>query len=422
MRHVVVGASAAGLAAAESLLQTDPGAEVTLLSEEPHPPYCRPLISYWLARETPDDRFPLPSRSLEHVDLRTGTRAVSLDPERGRLRLDTGEELDYDRLCLATGAASRSLGLEGESLENVFGFRTWEDALRIDAELERGAERAAVLGGGLVGVKAALALAARGVETTLCVTSSHPLSQVVDLEAGGLVAAEIEAQGVRVRTGVRPVGFEERKNRATAVRFEGGDGDLTCDLVVRGKGVDPRTELVRGHIRDPAQGIPTDGELRTPLPNVWAAGDAARTFDVAVGHPRVNAIWPLAAEQGALAGRNMAGAGETYGGGVAMNAVKVGRLFLVSAGLVRDLDASCAEGVRRNPATGEYRKVVTRRGILVGVLFLGVGDSGKLVAQTGLLVSAIRRAAPVGELPFDPLAGSLHWGAYAFARAEEAGS
>lgn len=93
MRHVVVGACAAGLSAAEALLDLDPGATVTVLTDEPYPPYCRPLLSYALAGDTPDTLFPLPSGVLTRVELRTGARAVALDPREKRLRLASGELL-----------------------------------------------------------------------------------------------------------------------------------------------------------------------------------------------------------------------------------------------------------------------------------------------------------------------------------------
>ncbi|GAB4286859.1 MAG: FAD-dependent oxidoreductase [Deferrisomatales bacterium] len=417
MRHVVVGASAAGLAAAEAILSIDPAAHVTLLTEEPHPPYCRPLISYWLAQEIPEDRFPLPSPVLSRVELRTGVRAVALDPEGRRLELASGERLAYDRLCLATGAASKPLGLEGEGAPNVFGFRTRDDARGIAEEIDRGARRALVLGGGLVGVKAALALAARGVETRLCIASPHPLSQTVDEGAGALVAAALEEAGVRVAAGWKPQGLRVEGGRVTAVGFAPGPRWEPCDLVIRGKGVAPRVELFEALGAGSAQGVATDETLATPLPHVWAAGDAVLSFDLAWERPRLHAIWPAAVEQGTVAGRNMAGARESYPGSLAMNAVKIGDLFAVSVGIVRPPEGPYAVRTRREPARRLYRRVVTRQGRLVGAVFAGPDDGAAGVHQAGLLVSAVRAGRRADELPFDPLEDRIHWGRVACAAA-----
>lgn len=406
MRYVVVGASAAGLAAAEGVLEVDPGAEVLLLSDEPYLPYCRPLLSYRLAGETPYSLYPLPSRALERAEVRTGALVMSLDAVARRLTLESGETLFYDRLCLATGAASKPLGLAGEEADNVFGFRTRADAEAVEAELARGTRRAVVLGAGLVGVKAAHALAARGVETLLCATSAYPLSQSADDKAGALVARALEGEGVQMRFGNRPTALEVQAGRVAAVHFDPPGSREPCDLVIRGKGVDPRSELLgqRG-------GIPADDQLRAPAPDVWAAGDAALTYDVAWGEPRGNALWPMAVEQGRLAGRNMAGAGETYPGSLAMNSVRVGGLHLVTAGIVRPPAGPYRVLQREDPARGTYRKVVLRDGRLVGAVFAGEAE------QAGLVIAAIRAGTRLEDLPFDPLAERFHWGAYAFAGA-----
>lgn len=416
MHHVIVGASAAGLAAAEAILSLEPSADVTLLSEEEHRPYCRPLISYRLAGETPDTLFSIPSPAWTSVTLKTGTRAVSLDPVEKLLRLGSGETLAYDRLCLATGAASKPLGLAGEESPNVIGFRTREDLDGIEAEIASGTRRALVLGGGLVGVKAAHALAARGLETLLCITSEHPLSQAVDATAGAMVLGALEADGVRVCVGHRPAELRVAKGRIAEVRFDPPGRVERCDLVIRGKGVAPRTELAAGFGFEASHGLPVDEHLRTPLPDVWAAGDAAAPFDVAWGLPRINAIWPMAVEQGALAGRNMAGAREPYSGGVGMNSLKVAGLYVVSVGVTRPPDGSFRSVCAGGQGEDYYRKVVTREGRLVGAILAGLEGERDAVHQAGMLVSAVRRGARLEELPFDPLDRRARWDRYAFSR------
>ncbi|MBI5014781.1 MAG: FAD-dependent oxidoreductase [Deltaproteobacteria bacterium] len=407
MRYVIIGASAAGMAGAQAVLELDPAAEVVILSEEVDAPYCRPLLSYWLAGETAEDLFALAAPALTRVDLRLGARAQAIEPGAKRLRLASGEALTYDRLLLATGAASATLEVPGEELPNVRGFRTRSDAATLDEALRAGAHQALVLGGGLVGIKAAHALAARGASVTLCVASSHPLSQAVDREAGALVADALREEGIEVRPGLAPSGIEEACGRAAAVTFAGA-WRAPCDLVVVGKGVTPRTELLADLGFAVSGGVPVDAGLRTPLPDVWAAGDVALATDTAWGRPRVNAVWPMAVEQGALAGRNMAGAGETYAGSLGMNSIRVGRLELISAGITRAPDPTYEERAALDRRARLYRKVVLKDGRIVGTIFAGAAD------QAGLVVSAIRRGARFDELPFDPLEPRIHWGRYAF--------
>jgi len=203
------------------------------------------------------------------------------------------------------------------------------------------------------------------------------------------------------------VGVEERAGRAASVHFASGERE-PCDLVVVGKGVTPRTELLSRLGVEVSRGIPVDAMLRSAVPDVWAAGDAALALDAAWGLPRTNAIWPMAVEQGSLAGRNMAGAGESYLGSLGMNSLRVGPLELISAGITRAPDGSYEERFVLDGARRRYRKVVLHDGRLVGMIFAGGID------QAGLVISAIRRGARLEELPFDPLEAGIHWGKYAF--------
>jgi NADPH-dependent 2,4-dienoyl-CoA reductase/sulfur reductase-like enzyme len=397
------------LAAAEAILEVEPGAEIVLLSEEDRPPYARPLISYWLAGETPAELFPLPTQAIDRTDFRRGRRAVGLDAAARRLDLDDGASLSYDRLLLATGAAPRPLGLVGEGAPNVFGFRTWGDAEAIDAAIRAGARRAVVLGAGLVGVKASEALAARGLEVTLCASSPQPLSQVVDDEAGSLAAQALREEGIQVFTGWVPEGFEFRGARVSAVRFAPPGGTEDCDLVIRAKGVSSRAELA-GEAGG-ARGIPVDPTLRTALPRVWAAGDAARGADGVRGEPWSNALWPIAEGQGRAAGRAMAGCDERYEDNYARNSLRVGPLHLVSAGVLRPSGEGFDARTRRFPG-GDYRKVVCREGCLVG--FVSVSRDSRACGADGMVVAAVGRGARLDELPFSPLDPKAHWGNHVF--------
>ncbi|HSH71039.1 MAG TPA: FAD/NAD(P)-binding oxidoreductase [Deferrisomatales bacterium] len=411
MRYVIVGASAAGLAAAEAIVARDTGAEVLLVSEEERPPYCRPLISYWLAGESPESLFPLPTDVLSKIEFRPGCRATHLDTRARELTLGGGERCGYDRLLIATGADSKDLGLDGEQAGNVFGFRTWGDAAAIDGVVRGGARRAIVLGGGLVGVKAAHALVARGVETLVCVASAGPLSQVADRDAGTLAAAALGEEGIDVRTGYVPAGFRLEAGKVTGVRFERPGTVEACDLVIRGKGVAPRVDLFDGTGVDTRGGIPVDDRLRTPVADVWAAGDVVRCRDLAWGQERSNAIWPVAVEQGRAAGLNMAGADVPYAGSVGRNSVRIGKLHMVSAGVLSPPPEGYESRSRLLPRGMGYRKAVTRDGVLVG--FISVEREQRGPASAGLFVSAVLSGTRAADLPVDPLEPGPNWEAWA---------
>ena len=196
----------------------------------------------------------------------------------------------------------------------------------------------------------------------------------------------------------------------TGVRFKAPDAVEACDLVIRGKGVSARVDLFDGTGVDTKGGIPVDDRLRTPVADVWAAGDVVRCWDLAWGDERSNAIWPVAIEQGRLAGLNMAGADVPYEGSVGRNSVRIGKLHVVSAGVLSPPPEGYESRSRMLPRGMGYRKTVTRDGVLVG--FISVEREQRGPAAAGLFVSAVISGTRIADLPVDPLEHGCNWEAW----------
>jgi NAD(P)H-nitrite reductase large subunit len=178
LKNIIIGSSAAGISAAETLRREDPTCEIIMISDEPNPLYSRPLISYYLAGELPEERIyyrPPDFYERNRIEAHLGRRAVRVEPRANRVILDNGEELEYDNLLLANGASPTFPEIEGLDKAGVFGFRRLSDAKEMLAMLPQ-VKQAVVLGGGLVGLKAAVGLKARGVDVTVAVGSPHLLS------------------------------------------------------------------------------------------------------------------------------------------------------------------------------------------------------------------------------------------------------
>jgi nitrite reductase (NADH) large subunit len=371
-RVVVVGSSAAGIGACEAVREHAPGASITLLTADLDARYSRPLLSYLLGGRVPRDQVHW--RSAEHlaerlgVWLRSGVRASGLDAAQRELRLSDGTTLGYDRLVLATGARSAMPEIPGIQLPGVFPLRDLGDA---DGLLERlgTGKRAVVLGGGNVGLQAAEALHERGLEATVIVRSATLLSQMVDEEAGRRVGELFERNGVRVRTG-RDVGEVLGDATLRALRLDDGSL-LPADLLVVGKGIRPDVAWLAGSGLAIGTGIVVDRAGRTNLEHVLAAGDCAETIDPVTGLSTVAGIWPVAYEMGHAAGCTAVGVERPAAGALRMNSSRFFGVPVISLGEVRERRLEGAEARVLTRSATAYRKLVTRRGRLVGALLYG---------------------------------------------------
>ncbi|MBB1252024.1 NAD(P)/FAD-dependent oxidoreductase [Streptomyces sp. OF3] len=297
-RVVVIGGGMAG-ARLVRRLGAVPHLSVTLLGEEPHPAYNRVLLAEVLAGRYRPEVVALPGPG-DGVEARRGVRAVRIDrAEHGGLVVcDDGSEVPYDTLVLATGSnpvLPPVRGLfeerrsEGRELpEGVYAFRTMDDCLALAAAAEDVATpRAVVIGGGLLGVSAARALAARGVRTVLAHQGEHLMERQLDQAAGKLLRRHLAGLGVEVHTKCRVRGLttETGADGRRAVRaVTMADGyRLDCDLVVLACGVRPRVGLARAAGLTVAGGVVVDDRLRTSDPNIHAVGDCAEHAGVLYG-------------------------------------------------------------------------------------------------------------------------------------------
>lgn len=389
MRHLIIGNGVAGIQAAETLRRLDPAAAVTLISDEALPPYCRPMISMVLEGSVPPEKLPIrPARFYEELAIEPvlGRRVTSLDVDNRRVFVD-GRSFAYDKLLIATGADPRRIRAEGAGLENIFFMRTAEHVRRMLAALPE-VRRALVLGGGLVGFKAAYGLLRRGIPVTMLIASGHPLSMQVDAEAGRRIREEMTAHGLEVRIGVEATAFEGTGRVRRAHLSDGGV--LACDMVVIGKGVFPARGFIPPEKIRVDAGILVDRHMETSAPGVFAAGDVAEFVDIARRAPWVNAIWPEAVAQGRIAGMNMAGRPIAYKGSLSRNVIRIFGLDVAAAGLVTpqppDAFEVLAASDRRNRS---YRKLVFRGDRLAGMVMVNA------IEQAGVLMSLIQSETPV---------------------------
>ena len=369
---VVVGSSAAGIAACEAARETAPGCSITLVTRDTLPQYSRPLLAYVLAGSI--ERSGMTWRPEGYLDnqlrvsVLSGRKAVALASGQGPLVLDDGTELAFDRLVIATGARAAPLTIPGATLEGVCSLRDLGD-LEAIADLAGSGRRAVILGGGNVGLQASEALLARGTAVTIVVASSHLLSQMVDAEAGRRVGELFARRGVCLltnRDAVEIIGSA----RVEGVRLDNGDS-IAADLVLVAKGIRPNVEWLCGSDVRIGRGIVVDRCGRTSAPGVFAAGDCAETGDPLSGRPSISGMWPVAYEMGRAAGSTAVGVDRACAGALRMNASRFFGESIISIGEVRPerLEGATAEVLMNSD--GIYRKLVWHGGRLAGALLYG---------------------------------------------------
>jgi len=311
---VVVGGGLAGGKAVETLRSEGFDGPVVLVTEEPERPYERPPLSKdYLNGGKERDVIYVHDADwyAEHdVDLRTGARAVVLDPGAHELELDGGERLGYRALLLATGAAPRRLPVPGADLDGVHYLRTAADSDALRAAIATGDRNVVVVGAGWIGLEVAAAARSYGNAVTVVEPQPQPLRAVLGDEIGAVFARLHRSKGVdlRLSTGVRE--FRGDGSRVQAVVTD--VGEVPADVVVVGVGVVPRTELAEAAGLEVANGIVVDASLRTSAPDVYAAGDIAFWPHPRYGRRIRVEHWANALNGGPAAAKAMLGQEVTY--------------------------------------------------------------------------------------------------------------
>jgi 3-phenylpropionate/trans-cinnamate dioxygenase ferredoxin reductase subunit len=366
-RILIVGGGQAAMQAVDTLRRRGFAGELTLVGDEPWPPYQRPPLSKkYLAGALDRERLLIRPAAFfaDHaVTTHFGRRVTDIARRERHVRLDDGRVLPYDALLLATGSRPRQLLAPGRELAGVHYLRTLADADRIRADCTAGG-RLVIIGGGYIGLEVAATARERGMEVTVLEMAPRVMSRVTSDEVSAFYEAEHGRRGVRIRCNenVRALHGDARSGRVRAVLTEGG-GEYPADLVIAGVGVAPADELARAAGLECENGIITDVHCRTADEAIYAAGDCASHLNRQYGrHLRLESV-DNAFEQGTTVALNLLGT-DTVHDKVPWFWSDQFDLKLIIVGVAAGYDTAI---VRGSPATRSFSVCYLRGGELVAL-------------------------------------------------------
>uniref|UniRef100_UPI004057AE8B NAD(P)/FAD-dependent oxidoreductase n=1 Tax=Candidatus Electronema sp. TaxID=2698783 RepID=UPI004057AE8B len=380
MEYLIVGGSAAAASGLAAIRRNRPQARIGIVADEPAPFYYRPLIPFLIdgSRTADEIFFDQPPPAAWGAEL-IHDQCVGIEPKRHAVRLRSGRELRYGKLLLAAGGAPVSLlpHLAGAESEGVFTLRSLEDALQIRQHLP-GCRAAVVVGGGLVGIKAAEALLRAGLAVTVVEQQAQILPLRADAFAAEAVAKRLRAKGMKILTGESPVEITTAAGRANGLRLAGRT--IAADLIVLAAGARPNTNFLQDAGLEIERGVVVDKQMRTSAPDICAAGDLIQFIDQADGATAVSGLWSNAVHSGRVAGDCLSGGRAELPPLLSvMNSTEIAGLPLLSAGVLDDgggrftaFAESCGEN---------YRKLLFEQDRLAGMIFLGSTEGAGVCAN-----------------------------------------
>jgi NAD(P)H-nitrite reductase large subunit len=395
MKYVIIGNSAAGVGAVEGIRQADKKSDITIITNEPHHTYSRPLISYFLLGKVSEEGMKYRDGNFytdNKCNLLANVTVTQVDATAKKVVLSNGKQAPFDKLLVATGSLPFVPPFEGlNSVKDKCTFMSLDDAKKLDSMLGQD-KRVLIIGAGLIGLKCAEGIHKRVKHITVVDIAPRILPSILDEDGAKMVQNHLESNGVVFKLAASVKKFENNK----AV-FENGDTE-EFDILVLAVGVRPNTALLNG-IAKIERGIVINEKSETSAADIYAAGDCTQTNDISSGQSKIMALLPNAYMQGECAGINMAGGipvsdsttgangGACFDKAIPMNAIGFFGLHIITAG-------NYIGEVYAQTGKDNYKRLFHSDNKLNGYILIGN------VEKAGIYTSLIRERTPLDSIDF----------------------
>jgi phenylglyoxylate dehydrogenase epsilon subunit len=365
-KHLIIGCGTAGLSAAKKIRSIHREDEIKLVTMEHTPPYSPAALPYLLSGRLKEEGLWVADDSLLHdlrCELAKGKEIVGVIPEQKEVLYKDGGRESFDTLLIASGSDAAKPPVRGINSEGFMSLHTYEDCQKLSRRLN-GKKEVTVYGGGMVALETVTALLERGLKVRI-VVRSRIARGYFDEEVGTFIEGVLRQKGAEISAGNKIEETHDKKDRTEIVLSDGRS--LQTDLLINCIGVEPRMNYLKGTGILTRRGVLVDKQMRTNLPDIYAAGDVAEAHDFFFGQMGINAIAPTAIQQGKVAGANMAGEETEDRGWIPMNVFRFFGHTTFSIGLSSQ---SSSQILKQKDKAGVYKELVFQEDRLVGARFV----------------------------------------------------
>lgn len=383
MRYVIIGNGPAAVGAIESIRRADQTGEILLFSKEPLHTYSRPLISYWLLGKTDEERMkyrPCDFYEKNRVAFLKGVEAVKIDLAKKSVAGSDGNNYSYDKLLIATGARPFVPPVPGLDEVKYHTFMTMADAERLRKDLTP-ESRVLIIGAGLIGLKCAEGILHLVKKVTVVDMASQVLPSIMDADGAKMAEEHLANKGVELNLSDSAAAFKPGEATLKSGR------KIPFDVLVMAVGVRPNIEIAKDAGIACDRGIDADDWGHTSDPDVFAAGDCAKSFDITTGEHKILALLPNAYMQGERAGAKMSGGKAVQHPAIPMNAMGLWDMHIITAG-------SMIGESHLRVSKNSYKRLATQDDRLMGYIL--IGD----VERAGIYTALIREQTPLHTIDF----------------------
>ena len=399
MKHVIIGAGPAGVIAAETLRKAQPDSTVTIINDEPEPPYSRMAIPYYLIGKINEAGTYLRKSGSHFADAGieiVQDRVAKIDAKSKKLSLEKGNVVDYDKLLIATGSHPIRPPIPGMDLPGVHSCWTLEDGRNIAAKATKGSN-VLLMGAGFIGCIILEALASRDVNLTVVEMDDRMVPRMMDQNSGNLIKKWCQDKGVAVHTSTRVESIETSGNNLK-VSLDNGEV-VDADVVISATGVKSNIQFLEDSGIETEFGVLVNNRLQSSNADIYAAGDVCQGKDFSTGEYSVQAIQPTAADHGRIAAMNMMGKETIHQGSINLNVLDTLGLISSSYGLWMGVDGGDSAELY-DPARYRYISLQFEDDVLVGAQSLGLTQHVGVLR--GLIQSRLRLGKWKDHLIKDP--------------------
>jgi len=396
MSIFIIGNGIAATGVIEGLRKGESKEKIYVISEEPYFVYSKPLISYYLVGKIEKSKMYYRPRDFykkNDVIAILGEKVIEVDFSKQKITTNKNEYF-YDKLVITSGGEPVIPKIDGVDGEGVFTFTSWTEIEEIKKYLRenKNIRKVGIIGGGLIGIKAAESFYELGYEVYIFEMAEKILPNAVDKIGSDLIKKHLKDLKIKVFTSCKVSKILRRNGKILGVYLE-GEGEISLNLIILATGVRPNLRFLDTSKLKINNGIIVDKYLRTNIENVYAAGDVVEIYDKVLKITRPIPILPNAYEQGYTVGLNLANQKKEYKGAISMNSIQVLELPIISAGLIEVNDKNFNVLKKLNKKEKRYKKVIlNNEGKLVGYVFV------KEIDRAGIYTNFIKKEYKVNFL------------------------